>query len=120
MSKSLVPERGARKTAATEQPKLARGTRDISPATLNVARGTRDMTPFVLEADDDTIVIDTDPNLAEELVLDAEAAVVGDAAEVGEASEVTESQAAAIDARMIELGQRRFGISAFRPGQALA
>ena len=27
---------------------------------------------------------------------------------------------AAVDARMLELGKRRFGISAFRPGQALA
>src|SRR6185295_13172385 len=115
MSKSLVPERGVRKTAATPQPKLARGTRDISP-----------LVP--LETDDDTIVVDTDPNLTDDLVMDAEAveaADVGDseaseASEVGETSEVTESQATAIDARMLDLGKRRFGISAFRPGQALA
>jgi ATP-dependent DNA helicase RecQ len=118
MSKSLVPERSGRKTAATPQPKLARGTRDISPATLKAARGTRDLV-VPLDSDDDTIVVDPDPNLPEDLVLEAE---VGDAdpAEAGETSEVTESQAASIDARMLELGQRRFGISAFRPGQALA
>ncbi|HEX8112114.1 MAG TPA: ATP-dependent DNA helicase RecQ, partial [Kofleriaceae bacterium] len=120
MSKSLVPERGVRKTAATPQPKLARGTRDISPATLKAARGTRDISPLVpLDSDDDTIVVDTDPNLPEDLGLEAE---VGDAdvGEGGESSEVTETQAASIDARMLELGKRRFGITAFRPGQALA
>src|SRR5262244_1919155 len=130
MSKSLVPERGVRKTAATPQPKLARGTRDISPATIKVARGTRDMTPLAaLDSDDDTIVVDTDPNLTDELVvMDAEPveavetadAGEGDSSDVGESSEVTESQATAIDARMLDLGKRRFGISAFRPGQALA
>ncbi|HEX3474420.1 MAG TPA: ATP-dependent DNA helicase RecQ [Kofleriaceae bacterium] len=130
MSKSLVPERGVRKTAATPQPKLARGTSDISPATLKAARGTRDLdTPVVplvpLDTEDDTIVVDTDPSLSEELALDAEVAEVAevgdpDASEPGESSEVTETQAASIDARMLELGKRRFGISAFRPGQALA
>jgi len=126
MSKSLVPERGVRKTAATPQPKLARGTRDISPATLKAARGTRDIAPLVpLDGDDDTVVVDTvdpveaDPNLADELALDAEASDP-EAVEVTEPSEVTESQAATIDARMLELGTRRFGIHAFRPGQALA
>ena len=129
MSKSLVPERGARKQAATPQPKLARGTRDMSPATLKVARGTRDLTPMVQhEADDDTIVIDTtvdiavgsDPSLPLDLALEAEPAEPAEPADDGESSEVTETQAATIDARMLELGKRRFGISAFRPGQALA
>jgi ATP-dependent DNA helicase RecQ len=136
MSKSLVPERSARKRAATQQPKLARGTRDISSATIKVARGTREITPLRgLDADEDTIVVDPDANLTD-LALEADAvdAVdaydapdapdVGDAGDAGEASEVTETQAAEIaaatDARMIELGRRRFGISAFRPGQALA
>src|SRR3954466_15925757 len=103
MSKSLVPERGVRKPAATPTPKLARGTRDISTATLTAARGTRDLAPFVpLETDEDTIVIDTDPGLAEELVLEAE---VGDpdVSDGAESSEVTETQAASIDARMLDL-----------------
>ena len=120
MSKSLVPERGVRKTAATPQPKLARGTRDISSATLKAARGTRDLAPLAaLDTEDDTVVVDPDPNLSEELVLDAEVGEA-DAEDAVEPSEVTESQAASIDARMLELGKRRFGINAFRPGQALA
>src|ERR1043166_8165483 len=107
MSKSLVPERGVRKPAATPQPKLAGGPRDISSSAIKVARGTRDMTPLVaLENDDDTIVVDTDPNLADELVLEADADVseVGevDGSDVAETSEVTESQASVIDARMLE------------------
>jgi ATP-dependent DNA helicase RecQ len=131
MSKSLVPERSGRKRVATPQPKLARGTRDLPPATLKVARGTRDLAPFVsLDTDDDTIVVDTEPMLGEVLSLDAELGEVGEPPEVGEigdvgeVSDVAEAQAAAIaaaiDARMIELGRRRFGISSFRPGQALA
>jgi ATP-dependent DNA helicase RecQ len=130
MSKTLVPERGGRKRTTTptlQQPKLARGTRDIAAATIKVARGTRELPPlFPQDPDDDTIVVDTDSALSEDLSLEADAYVndVGDASDVGEVTEVSESQAgehaAAIDARMIELGQRRFGISAFRPGQALA
>src|SRR5882762_361037 len=125
MSKSLVPERNARKRAVTEEPKLARGTRDFSPAAIKVARGTRDLSPLVpLDPEDDTIVIDTDPNLPDELVLEAYTEDAPDVGDGGEASEVTEAQAAeiaaVIDARMIELAKRRFGISAFRPGQALA
>jgi ATP-dependent DNA helicase RecQ len=130
MSKSLVPERGARKTSATAQPKLARGTRDISPATVKVARGTRDLTSIVpldppADQDDDTIVVDPDPSLphlTEELGLEADAPESDptDAGE-GDTSDLTDGEiAASIDARMIELGKRRFGISAFRPGQALA
>src|SRR3954469_4048013 len=131
MSKSFLPERLGRKraaTPATQPSKLARGTRDIDPqslpAALKVARGTRDLASspaLVLDSDDDTIVVD-------ELSLDTELAYQADASDVAieipEVSEVAETQAgeaaAAIDARMIELGQRRFGISSFRPGQALA
>jgi len=116
MSKSLVPERNARKRAVTEEPKLARGTRDFSPAAIKVARGTRDLSPLVpLDPEDDTIVIDTDPNLPDELVLEAYTEDAPDVGDGGEASEVTEAQAAeiaaVIDARMIELAKRRFGIS---------
>jgi ATP-dependent DNA helicase RecQ len=131
MSKSLVPERSGRKRVATPEPepkltKLARGTRDLAAATLQVARGTRDLVPFAaLEADDDTIVVDTDPALGV-LALDSEVADAGDH-DVGEPghdaeviSEAQAAHAAVVDARMIELGKRRFGISAFRPGQALA
>src|SRR3954471_19602406 len=103
MSKSLVPERGVRKPAATPQPKLARGTRDISTTTLKAARGTRDLAPFVPpETDEDTVVVDTDPSLSEELTLEAEVSDA-DVSDGGESSEVTETQAASIDARMLEL-----------------
>jgi ATP-dependent DNA helicase RecQ len=119
MSKSLLPERNGKRTVLP-QSKLARGTRDIPQATITVAQGTREIPPILsLEPEDDTIVVDTDPRIPD-LVLDAE---VSDSGEV-EVSEVAQTlardAAAAIDARMIELGQRRFGISAFRPGQALA
>jgi ATP-dependent DNA helicase RecQ len=136
MSKNLVPERSGRRRTAAPQPKLARGTRDFTPATLKAARSTRDLPSFpTLDSDDDTLVVDPDPALVDELSLDAEAGEAGDAeagdvsdvsdvSDASDASEVVESQAgelaATIDARMLELGQRRFGISAFRPGQALA
>src|SRR4051794_34286313 len=120
MSKSLGPERGARKRIATPEPKLApklaRGTRDIAPAAIKVARGTREISPILeLDSDDDTIVVDPE-RLVDELALDSDAHEVHDVAEVSEAGEVNENAerqaselAAATDARMIELGRRRFG-----------
>jgi ATP-dependent DNA helicase RecQ len=136
MSKSFVPERNGRKRIAspaseTKPAKLARGTRDLAPATLKLARGTRDLAPFVaMDGDDDTIVVDTEATLVDArlrlddgLDHDVHDVSEGEAHEVGDVSEVTEAQAehiAETDARMIELGKRRFGISAFRPGQALA
>src|SRR5262249_4121260 len=102
------------------EPKLARGTRDLEPAQL--ARGTRNrMAP--VELDDDTIVVDpaeiAEPTEAQddpiEVGLDGELAAAD-----AQASEQDDGSDAAIDARMLELGQRRFGIAAFRPGQALA
>src|SRR5213076_2768750 len=61
--------------------------------------------------------------VVDDLVLDAEPGYVGEG-DTGEASEVTDTHAAEIaaatDTRMIALAKRRFGISAFRPGQALA
>ncbi|HET9625303.1 MAG TPA: ATP-dependent DNA helicase RecQ [Kofleriaceae bacterium] len=113
--------------------KLARGTRDLAPATLKLARGTRDLAPFVaVDGDDDTIVVDTEAALDEArlplrlpLRLDDGADHdLGDVAEVAEVPEVSDAHdgadIAAIDARMLELGKRRFGIAQFRPGQALA
>src|SRR4029078_3916894 len=110
MSRSLVPERGGRNriTTPTPQAKLARGTRDISPATIKVARGTRELSPLLpLETEDDTIVVDTDTTISDALRVESD---THDVAEVGEdeVTEVSESQAdiaAAIDARMIELGK---------------
>jgi len=105
MSKSLVPERGARKPSATAQPKLARGTRDISPATVKVARGTRDLTSIVpldppADQDDDTIVVDPDPSLTEDLALEPTPGERSHRRRGRETSDVADSEiAAAIDAR---------------------
>jgi ATP-dependent DNA helicase RecQ len=108
-------------------PKIARGTRDIDPAKL--ARGTRDrMAP--VELDEDTVVVDP-AELAEAVdhdeaipeihaLDDADLAGADLAGAEAAAPEQDDGSAAQIDARMLELGQRRFGISAFRPGQALA
>ena len=95
-----MPTNGAAATAA--RPKaLARGTRDgIAPA-------------YEVAEDVDTIVIDPEDHALDgdhhEDVLhehDLHADLNGDAD--------------AIDAHMLELGKRRFGITQFRPGQALA
>ncbi|MEO7730436.1 MAG: ATP-dependent DNA helicase RecQ [Kofleriaceae bacterium] len=107
---------------------MARGTRDIAPVTIKVARGTREISPILeLDSDDDTIVVDPERVLVDELALDGDAHEVHDGGEVAEAGEINENAerqaselAAATDARMIALGRRRFGISSFRPGQALA
>src|SRR5690349_656574 len=76
MSKSFLPERDRKRAAlpSGSEPKLARGTRDIAPATIKVARGTRDMAPLDADGDDDTIVVDADSALGD-LSLDSE---VGD------------------------------------------
>jgi len=115
MSKTSEPDR-RRKRPATQAPapvpaKLARGTRDLGST---LARGTRQGL-VSLEADDDTVIVDTDhdeshPDSEELVALGAEP--VEDAA-------VTHANAV-VDARMLEIGIRRFGISTFRPGQALA
>ncbi len=44
--------------------------------------------------------------------------VVADVSDVTDATDAT--PATALDAQMLEIGQRRFGIASFRPGQALA
>ncbi len=124
MSKSGEPDRRRKRPAtavpAVPTPKLARGTRDLPP---KLARGTRDriapltVAPREAEIDDDTVIVD--PNDHEELRVDSD-----DLAAIPEPVEAESSEAAIahaiVDARMLELGQRRFGISSFRPGQALA
>src|SRR5437016_330377 len=143
MSKSGDPDRrrkrptGAPAAAPKEpdskdDPKLARGTRDItSLGSEKLARGTRDALPMRvvegrdLDIDIDTLVVDPteeldtpDPEGPE--LLAAEGDPEQDVPEVPEVPEVPDSADAVVDARMLELGQRRFGISQFRPGQALA
>src|SRR5262245_51895692 len=104
MAKSLDPEKRRRRTTAgvgpigeapVAPPELARGTRDgIEPMSAD---------PAPAEDELDTIVVDVDVEHG-----------------VEEIAEHDEQSIESIDARMLELGQRRFGISAFRPGQALA
>ncbi len=121
--------------------KLARGTRDlVQPAKL--ARGTRNrMAP--VELDEDTVVVDP-TEIAEPRPIDRhverhanghddapddaiDAIDAADDSDLGgaeasapEQDDGSAAHAAQTDARMLELGQRRFGISEFRPGQALA
>ncbi|HEV7558511.1 MAG TPA: ATP-dependent DNA helicase RecQ [Kofleriaceae bacterium] len=116
MAKSLEPDRRRRRTTAnlretvpTSAPKLARGTRDLAPLAPPSASVTA-----VDDCEDDTVIVDPP---------DAEVADVADVVDVAEPDEVAVAEAhaaAAIDAHMLELACRRFGISAFRPGQALA
>ena len=83
---------------AKSPPPERRRKRDTATPRVSLARGTRDaIQPMGLDE-------------AEALELDEE--LVPEVTETGDE--------AAIDARMLALGQRRFGISSFRPGQALA
>ena len=117
-------------------PKLARGTRELDASRIprpprdleppRLLRGTRDRIAPV-EAldlgDEDTVVVDPSEITAEPGYVLDDGGEVGDGDEltaVGSTSEQDDASADQIDARMLELGRRRFGISTFRPGQALA
>ncbi len=100
MTKVPVPEDEAE---PAEPPKLARGTRDA-------------MRP--IGEDEDTLVVDVESEATSEVHDELEAAVEDGAIDAVDVS--TEASDGVVDARMLELGQRRFGISHFRPGQALA
>src|SRR5262249_22677867 len=130
MSRNGEPDR--RRKRATSRPPVApprpRNVDDDStpPAPAKLARGTRDIPedevpevvadagripPFEhvdVPEDIDTIVVDPS---------DLDDVAHADAEELPDAPTAEE---ASIDHRMLELGKRRFGISAFRPGQALA
>ncbi|MBS1118777.1 MAG: ATP-dependent helicase, RecQ family [Deltaproteobacteria bacterium] len=98
--------------SAMPRTRLARGTRELSPEV--VAQSTRD---HLAEPDEDTIIVDLDDQ--ESLQADSEELTA--IPEPVEAETTEEALAHGIvDARMLELGQRRFGIGSFRPGQALA
>ncbi|HEY1558999.1 MAG TPA: ATP-dependent DNA helicase RecQ [Kofleriaceae bacterium] len=111
MSKSLAGRRRAG-AASAAPPQFARGTRNGLPR-LGDAE-----TAEAAEADDvlDTIVVDPEEAIAVHTA--AHDDHEDDHAEHAEPGE--QSDAAEIDARMLELAKRRFGISSFRPGQALA
>ena len=107
MSRSTSDERRRKvrspSSSAAPATKLARGTRNsIAPLKAEPA-------PAPPE-DSDTIVIDTEGS-GEHVVL----------ADLEEQDQLDLSgDDASIDAHMLELAKRRFGLSAFRPGQALA
>ncbi|MDB4964162.1 MAG: ATP-dependent helicase, RecQ family [Myxococcales bacterium] len=84
------------------------------PARAKLARGTRDsLPPMSLDDDVDAVVVD------DELVTDPHD--VADVSDVTDSNDVHAAhEAASIDAKMLEIAQRRFGLESFRPGQALA
>ncbi len=98
----VVPEVAAPVVLAPPA-KFARGTRDIEK--MPAPHDDDDDDHVRLGTDSDTIVVDPDDPHVDGDVLDALDLDADDAS---------------IDAHMIELARRRFGISEFRPGQALA
>src|SRR5579862_2271660 len=96
-----------REPAIVRTPKLARGTRNslLPPPTAK-----RFVAPVVIEPQADDI---------ETLVLDPDDVDVPEQLEALDALDLTGDDDS-IDAHMLELARRRFHISAFRPGQALA
>jgi ATP-dependent DNA helicase RecQ len=106
MSKSLAGKR--RHPAATTAPTLARGTRNNLPRveTEDVDTVIVDV-PEMLEAPEGHDAPDEELQL--QLADSEQHDLQGDGAD-----------AATIDAHMLDLAKRRFGISSFRPGQALA
>src|SRR4051812_45085063 len=109
MSRSTVDVR-RRKASSTLSPP----TKIASP---KIARGTRDNVRSPVAEDEvhlaeetDTIVIDPEEHVVS--VLDIEEAANDELDLSGDDD--------SIDRHMLELAKRRFGISAFRPGQALA
>ena len=130
MAKSLPPERKRGKRAASEA-----GVRAVSeqPSTPKLARGTRDkLAPLHVEepALDEEDTVETEPVEAASDVAgtetDADPIEASDTGEISDGSDAYEvhdfegASAESIDAHMLEVGRRRFGISEFRPGQALA
>jgi len=111
MSKSIAGKR--RGNAASVAPaQLARGTRNGLPRLGTAGQD---------EEPQDTVVVDPDEHGGAALEAhDAEPEHIDHAEhDDGEHGDL-HGDAAEIDARMLELAKRRFGISSFRPGQALA
>ncbi len=133
MAKSLPPERKRGKRAASEPgvraaaehsgaaaaaPKLARGTRDrLAP--LSAEEDTEENPP-VRAADEIASGRTPTRSLESDDDNDSEVADVIDPNDAYEVHDFEGASAESIDAHMLEVGRRRFGISEFRPGQALA
>ena len=123
MAKSVPPERPRKKRAASEPGPAQRAVTEQPAVPPKLARGTRDkMAP--LHIDDAVVAVVAVGTLDGEVEdTDVVETLDTDAADVAEDSEVHETEGAsaeAIDAHMLEIARRRFGISDFRPGQALA
>ncbi|MFN0247635.1 MAG: RecQ family ATP-dependent DNA helicase [Kofleriaceae bacterium] len=118
MAKSLPPERKRGKRAASE-PGVVRAATEQPPPKL--ARGTRDkIAPLQVEAPKLDVRLEAD---AEEDTFDIETVDEthhGDGSDAYEVHDFEGASEESIDAHMLEVGRRRFGISEFRPGQALA
>ncbi len=121
MAKAQPPERKRQKRAASESGLASRALAE-QPTVPKLARGTRDkLAPLHPE----NVKLES-PLEADEDTLDTEIADVESSAEPGDGSDAYEVHdfegfsAESIDAHMLEVGRRRFGISDFRPGQALA
>jgi len=102
---------------AAPPPKLARGTRDIPEAQITKAVAPAgQISPFE-HAD---IVEDVDTLIVDPTELELDHPGPDEPSEPSEPNDIEAQHNASVDERMLELGKRRFGISAFRPGQALA
>ncbi len=105
---SLPLSRTATATLPQVPAKVARGTRDLRPVPKS-----RPLTVEV-DDDDDKLVVDPTDDVSPLALRDDEP----DRYEISEDHD--DQSDAAVDARMISLARRRFGIDNFRPGQALA
>jgi ATP-dependent DNA helicase RecQ len=118
MAKSLPPERKRGKRAASESG-VARAAAE-QPAPPKLARGTRDkLAPLTPE--EPKLEVESDEDTLDTEIADVEPADTHDDDDNAyEVHDFEGASAESIDAHMLEVGRRRFGISEFRPGQALA
>src|SRR6185312_1269128 len=112
MSRAQPEERRTKRRATTAGMGHEPAT-TVLEAPPKLARGTRDLAPKLAANDDD----DHDHESSDTIVVDPDDSHVD--GDVLEALDL-DADDASIDAHMLEPGQRRFGISQFRPGQALA
>ncbi len=122
MAKSLPPERKRAKRAASESGVRAVAEQSATPITPpKLARGTRDrLKPLAVDEGVVQVRADEEDTLDTEVTDLPEAEVEIDGNDAYEVHDFEGASAESIDAHMLEVGRRRFGISEFRPGQALA
>src|SRR5262245_29926594 len=101
------------RSPSDERRRKGRSPSSSAAPVAKLARGTRNsMAPLRPDSDSDTVVVDTEDTgeHTPTVLLDHE----------HEDQLDLSGDDASIDAHMLELGKRRFGIQSFRPGQALA